>query len=134
MSIEENSEVVQNVFAAFGRGDIPGVLGLLAEDVIWTFPGPDVIPFAGERHGHAGATEFFMALGGAVEFEQFEVRELVAQNDKVVALGFERGQVRATGRTFDNPWALVFTVRDGKVAAFRSYEDTDALAAAFKAG
>jgi len=133
MSEQANIEVVQGVFAAFGRADIPGVLSLLSEDVNWTFPGPASIPFAGERHGHAGATEFFMTLGGAVEFKVFEVRELVAQGDKVVALGFERGSVRASGRTFDNHWALVFTVRDGKVTAFRSYEDTNALAEAFRA-
>lgn len=131
MSEQSNVEVVQGVFAAFGRADIPAVLSLLAEDVVWTFPGPAAIPFAGERHGHAGATEFFMTLGGAVEFDQFEVRELVAQGDKVVALGFERGRVRASGRSFDNHWALVFTVRDGLVTNFRSYEDTAALVEVF---
>ncbi|MCA1613272.1 MAG: nuclear transport factor 2 family protein [Acidobacteria bacterium] len=134
MSGRSNVEVVQNLFAAFGRADIPGVLALLAGDVAWVFPGPPSIPFAGERNGHAGATEFFTALGGAVEFEQFEVRELVAQGDKVVALGFERGRGRASGRTFENHWALVFTVRGGKVTHFRSYEDTAALAEAFRAG
>jgi ketosteroid isomerase-like protein len=133
MGEAENVETVQRVFQAFGRGDIPGVLALLAEDVLWFFPGPPAIPFAGERRGHEGATQFFQTLGGAVEFEQFEVRELVAQGDKVVALGFERGRVRATGRTFDNPWALVFTLRGGRVAEFRSYEDTAALAEAFRA-
>lgn len=131
MSEQSNVEVVQGVFAAFGRADIPAVLSLLAEDVVWTFPGPPSIPFAGERHGHAGATEFFMTLGGAVEFDQFEVRELVAQGDKVVALGFEHGRVRASGRSFDNHWALVFTVRDGLVTNFRSYEDTAALVEVF---
>lgn len=133
MSGQSNAEVVQNLFAAFGRADIPGVLELLADDVVWAFPGPTVIPFAGERHGHAGATEFFTALGGAVEFERFEVRELVAQGDKVVALGFERGRARASGRTFENHWALVFTVRAGRVTHFRSYEDTAALVEAFRA-
>ncbi len=131
---KKNTEVVQNLFAAFGRGDIPGLLALVADDVVWFIPGPAEVPHAGERRGHEGVLQFFQTLGGAVEFEQFEVRELVAQGDKVVALGFERGRVRASGRTFDNPWALVFTVRDGRVAEFRGYEDTAAVAAAFRAG
>jgi ketosteroid isomerase-like protein len=42
--------------------------------------------------------------------------------------------VRATGKTFDNPWALVFTVRDGLITEFRGYEDTAAVASAFRAG
>jgi uncharacterized protein len=135
VSEQENTRVVRELFQAFGRGDIPGVLSLLSEDVVWTIPGrPDAIPYAGVRRGHAGATEFFAALGGAVEFEAFEPREFVAQGDKVVVLGFERGRVRATGKTFDNPWALVFTLGGGRVTEFRSYEDTAALAAAFGTG
>ncbi len=135
MSERENTETVQRLFHAFGRGDVGVLMSLLSEDVLWFLPGPaELVPYAGERHGHAGASDFFQRLGAAVEFEQFEPREFVAQNDKVVALGFERGRVRATGKSFDNPWALVFTVRDGRITEFRGYEDTGAIAAAFRAG
>ena len=34
------------------------------------------------------------------------------------------------GRTFDNRWAMTFTVRDGKITKFEEYADTQALAAA----
>lgn len=135
MSERENTETVQRLFRAFGSGDISTMLALLSDDVVWFLPGPtEVVPYAGERRGHAGASEFFQRLGGAVEFEQFEPREFVAQGDKVVALGTERGRVRATGKTFDNPWALVFTVRGGLITEFRGYEDTAAVASAFRAG
>ena len=134
MSERENTETVQRLFEAFGRGDVATLMSLLSEDVVWFMPGsPEVVPYAGERRGHAGASQFFQLLGGAVDFEAFEPREFVAQNDKVVALGFERGRVRATGKSFDNPWALVFTVRDGLITEFRGYEDTEAVAAAFRA-
>lgn len=33
-------EIVQGVYAAFGKGDIPALLGALADDIEWTFPGP----------------------------------------------------------------------------------------------
>ena len=135
MSERENTETVRRLFQAFGRGDVATLMSLLSEDVVWFLAGPTgLIPHAGERRGHAGASEFFQLMGAAVEFEAFEPREFVAQGDKVVALGFERGRVRATGKTFDNPWALVFTVRDGLITEFRSYEDTDAVASAFRAG
>ena len=71
------------------------------------------------------------AIGGAGEFERFEPHECIAQGDRVVALGTERGRVRANGRMFDNDWALVFRVREGRVASFTSYEDTAALIKAF---
>jgi uncharacterized protein len=89
--------------------------------VVWFIPGrPEVVPYAGERRGREGATELFRLLGAAVEMEAFEPSEFVAEGDKVVVLGSERGRVRATGKTFDNPWALVFTLRGGRITEFRS--------------
>ena len=134
MSELDNTETVWRFFKAFGRGNVDMLMPLLSEDGVWFLPGdPEVVPYAGERRGHAGASDFFQRLGAAVELERFELHEFVAQRDKVVALGFERGRVRATGKTFDNPWALVFTVRGGLITEFRGYEDTGAAAAAFRA-
>ena len=131
MSAEENKRVVQAIFEAFGRGDVPGVLSHLSEDVTWNVPGPEAVPYFGDRRGHAGATEFFVQLGTNVEFESFEPGVFVADDDRVVALGRERGKVRATGKTFDNDWALVFTFDGGKVTGFQIYENTSAIAEAF---
>lgn len=132
MSTEENKRVVQSIFEAFGRGDVPGVLAHLAEDVEWSAPGPSSVPYLGERRGHGGATEFFVQLGTNVDFEYFEPGAFVAEGDRVVALGRERGKVKGTGKTFDNEWALVFTFGGGgKVTRFQLYENTAAVAEAF---
>lgn len=131
MSTEENKRVVQSIFEAFGRGDIPGVLEHVSEDVVWNAPGPARVLYYGERRGHEGATEFFAGLGGSVEFEMFEVGEFVAEGETVVVLGRERGRVKTTGKTFHNEWVLVFKLRGGKVASFHCYDDTSAVAEAF---
>jgi hypothetical protein len=131
MSVEENRRVVQSVFEAFGRGDVPALLALIDEGAEWVAPGPSAVPYFGERRGREGAAEFFKQLGTEVEFESFEPGDFVAEGERVVVLGHERGRVRRTGKTFDNDWALVFTVRGGKVAAFRVYENTAAIAEAF---
>ncbi|HEX8688160.1 MAG TPA: nuclear transport factor 2 family protein [Pyrinomonadaceae bacterium] len=131
MSTEENKRVVQAIFEAFGRGDVPGVLAQLSEDVTWDAPGPSHVPYFGDRRGHGGATEFFVQLGTNVDFEHFEPGAFVAEGDRVVVLGRERGRVRGTGKTFDNDWALVFTVEGGKVTGLRIYENTAAIAEAF---
>lgn len=31
---------------------------------------------------------------------------------------------KGTGRSYDNEWAMVWTLRDGKVAGWQIYEDT----------
>ena len=131
MSIEDNKRVVQTVFEKFGQGDVPGLLALIAEDAEWAAPGPEVVPYFGERKGRDGALEFFKNLGADVEFESFEPGDFIAEGDRVVALGRERGRVRRTGKVFDNRWALVFTIRDGMIAGFRIYENTSAIAEAF---
>lgn len=132
MSTEDNKRVVQSLFESFGRGDIPAVLSLLREDVSWDAPGPSVVPYHGRRRGHEGAKEFFTQLGTTVEFESFEPGAFIAEGDKVVVLGRERGRVRSTGKVFDNDWALVFTLKEGKIAEFFCYENTDAIAEAYR--
>ena len=131
MSTEDNKRVVRKVFEKFGSGDVPGLLAMIDEDAEWAAPGPEVVSYFGERKGREGALEFFKNLGSDVEFELFEPGEFIAEGDRVVALGRERGRVRGTGRTFDNEWALVFTFGGGKVTHFQLYENTGAVAEAF---
>lgn len=131
MSEQENKQVVQAILESFGRGDMAGLLSNVAEDVVWSAPGSSSVPHHGERRGHEGVKDFFQKLGSNVTFESFEPGAFIAEGDKVVVLGRERGRVNATGKTFDNDWALVFTILDGKVTNFFLYENTSALAEAF---
>ena len=133
IGVRTNVEVVQETYEAVGRGDIPALLDLLTDDVEWTFQGPSLIPFAGTRRGREGVAEFFSLVRGNLEFERFEPREFVAQGDTVVVLGFERSLVKPTGRTFEQEWAHVYKLRDGRVAEFLALEDTEAHAVAFDA-
>jgi uncharacterized protein len=129
-----NVAVVQETYEAVGRGDIPAVLDLLTDNVEWTLQGPSAIPFAGTRCGREGVAEFFSLVGENLEFEQFEPRDFVAQGDSVAVLGYERSLIKPTGRTLEQEWAHVYTLRDGKIAKFRAFEDTAALVVAFGAG
>ena len=134
MSDSTNVDVIRRFYGAFGRGDIPAALELLADDVEWIFRAPSVIPFAGTRRGREGVAEFFSLVGETLEFQQFEPREFVAQGDMVVVLGFERNFIKPTGRTFEQEWAHVYALRDGKIAKHRGFEDTAAYVAALDAG
>ncbi len=133
LGISTNAGVVQETYEAVGRGDIPTLLDLLTDDVEWTFQGPYSIPFAGTRRRREGVAEFFSLVGENIEFQDFEPREFIAQGDTVVVLGFERSLVKPTMRTFEQEWAHVYTLRDGKVAKFLSIEDTAAHVVAFEA-
>lgn len=133
MGAEENAQLVEKAYADFKRGNIPAILEALTEDVDWFIPGPtEVVPFAGRRRGPRQVGEFFTALAESQTAREFEPREFIAQGDKVVVLGYQRWTVHSTGRTYEDNWAHVFTMRNGKVAEFREYHDTHAEAAAHK--
>ena len=134
MSDQTNVAVLQQGYEAFGRGDIPAVLELLTDDVEWTMQGPSLIPFAGTFRGREGIEEFFSLLDETVEFEQFEPRKFIGQGDTVVVLGYERDVVKQTGRGFEEEWAHIYTLRDGKIATGLFIEDTAAHVEALSAG
>ncbi len=133
MSEQTNVDVVQKNYEAVGSGDIPALLDLLTDDVEWTMQGPPTIPFAGTRRGREAVGEFFSVLGENLEFEQFEPREFVAQGDTVVVLGDERSLVKSTGRAFEQEWAHVYTMRDGRCARGFIIDDTAAQVVALGA-
>jgi|HubBroStandDraft_6_1064221.scaffolds.fasta_scaffold472233_2 ketosteroid isomerase-like protein len=129
---EENKRVVKELYGAFGRGDIAAVRALLAEDVIWHLPGT-VPHYSGTYQGRSSVAVFFQKLYANVGIEAFEPREFVAEADRVLVIGWSRGRVKNTGRTFENRWVMAFSVRDGRIAKFDEYADTQALAAAHDA-
>ena len=42
-----------------------------------------------------------MAVGESLEPQQFELREYIAQGNKVVVLGYQRGKAKPTGRPYE---------------------------------
>jgi hypothetical protein len=133
MQEAQNTKLVQDAYAAFGRGDIAALLGSFSDDIQWrpvTGAGKHV-PFAGEQRGKAGVAEFFRRVADSEDFQVFEPREFVAQGDRVVALGHYRAKVKATGRVFDSDFVMAFTLKNGKVTHFQEFLDSAALNAAF---
>lgn len=129
-----NLEVVQGVYAAYDRGDLAGVLARLSEDIVWANPYPPHVPLAGVFEGHAAFRRFVGAIRESTQSLAFEVREFIAQGDKVVVVGWERVIARPTGREYENPWVHVWTLRDGKGVRVQVHGDTAAVGAAFQQG
>ena len=133
MQEAQNTKVVQDIYAAFGRGDVHALLGLLDDTITWKpIQGAGThVPTAGTRRGKAEVAEFFRLLAEGTTFEVFATRELVAERDKVVALGHYVGVSKKTGRRFVSNWAMIFTVRGGTVVDFEELCDSAAINAAW---
>ena len=129
---DSSTAIVQQMYAAFGRGDVPGLLAHVADDVEWTVIGPEgASPFFGTWRGRDGVGRFFQTVGAHLEFDRFEAGELIAGGDKVIVLGLDHARNKANGKRYQSDFVHVFTLRGGKVVAFREFLDTAAVAAAF---
>lgn len=110
-------------YAAFEVGDVPAVLGALAEDIEWTEA--EGFPTAGTYRGQDEVVHgVFMPL--VEEYEGFTVKPeaFVGEGDTVVSVGWYEGHYKATGKVARARFAHVWTVRDGKVARFEQIVDS----------
>jgi len=100
MSKSRNREVVEGIYAAFGRGDVPAILEVLADDVRWdAHYGASKVPWLTARAGRAGAAAFFSAVGEHLAFEKFEVEAILESGSLLVALVNLEAKVKSTGKT-----------------------------------
>lgn len=111
------------------------ILDRLDNEVVWKGlygAGPHV-QTAGERRGKAQVGVFFQQVAENIKFSRFEPKEFIATGDKVIALGHYTATT-PIGKEFDADFAMVFTLRNGKVIGFQEFTDSTAVNAAFTAG
>ena len=134
--MSDNVAVVREFFATLERGDFPGVIDFVGEEVDWQSPvtrtHPQEIPWSSIRRTKEEVAAFFKELGQNVKPEGFELFKISAQDDRVVVEGKNRGTVSKTGRTYEHEWVMIFSIRDNKIIRFRHYYDTADLVGAFR--
>lgn len=133
MTEQTNIQVIQQLYAEFGQGQVQAILARVDPDVDWTNAGPAAVPYARRRRGLGEVQAFFESIAANVDVQSFEPKEFFASGDRVVVLGRWAGLAKPTGKSFASDWTMAWTLKGGKVTSFRSYEDTHALAAAFGA-
>jgi hypothetical protein len=114
-----NAALLQHAYDAFASGDIPTVLGILAEDISWHVPGRS--PVSGDYAGHAGVLDFFTRCqersGGTLKVR---VDEALADGDRVVVLSTVSAQ--RSGQSWSSPEVHVWRVIAGRAIEFREFQ------------
>jgi uncharacterized protein len=123
-------DVVRAAYEAFGRGDVPAILEMLAEPVDWKFVGARGLAYTGTFRTRAEIGRWFASVVEVDDIQAFEPREFLAAGEHVTVLGWEKTVARPGGKVFEAEWVHVFTVRDGKVVRFYGIYDTEASALA----
>jgi uncharacterized protein len=118
-----NAALIEQMYEAFGRGDIPSVVANLSNDVVWSAPA--TLPQGGHFEGTSGAVQFFQGLGAAWEGLGLDVEGVGEVGaDLVVAVIRADGALRGGGPSGYGA-VHVFTIHDGKITRFREYTDLD---------
>jgi ketosteroid isomerase-like protein len=125
---QENVELVRRIYDGWSQGDFSVEADLMAPDFEWHQHAEAVEPGS-----HRGA-----AIGSAIKnifdvIENFRVQpeEYIDAGDEVVVVARNRGTGKGSGVELDQRFAYVWTVRGGKLARLKVYEDRrDALEAA----
>lgn len=119
-------ETVQQIYEAFGRGDIPAIIDKLDANVAWDveIPVPGV-PWLQPRRGAANVPAFFESLA-PLSFQRFEPHTWFADGDKVFVLIAMDVTHVASGKRYHLPheghlW--VFNAA-GKVVKYQHVTDT----------
>jgi ketosteroid isomerase-like protein len=129
--MSNNADIIRNVYDAFGKGDIPAVLGAMDPQVEWREA--DGFPYAGTYVGPDAVLQgVFMRLGSEWDGFRAEPDEVLDAGDTVVGLGYYSGRYKATGKEFRAQFAHVFKLRDGKIVKFQQYTDTALVQAALR--
>lgn len=118
-----HSDTINNLYAAFTRGDVPTVLAAFAPNISWTEA--EGFPYGGTYVGpDAIVSNVFMKLGSEWDGYTVAKQELIANTDTVVALGEYSGTYKATGKSFKAPFVHVWKFGADRIISFRQHTDT----------
>lgn len=126
MNTSRNIARVQEMYAAFGRGDVPAIVEHFAEDIEWEYGALAANPpWLQTRHGRGAAATFFKDLT-ALDITRFEPKTFLESGNTVVVLIDCEATHRTTGRKFvEEDEVHIWHFNDtGKVMRFRHRCDT----------
>jgi ketosteroid isomerase-like protein len=121
-----NIDTVKQLYEAFGRGDIPVIIGKLDPNVEWDVEVPTPgVPWLQPRRGAANIPAFFESLA-PLSFQRFEPHTFFADGNKVFALIAIDATHVASGKQYKfpyegHPW---FFNDAGKIVKYQHVTDT----------
>ena len=124
-----NIQFAKDIYAAFGRGDVPAVLAAFDAEIQWREAEgnpyqPDGTPWTGPQ---TILEKLFVMLGAEWEGFTVNVQTLHDAGEYVVMEGRYTGTYKASNKGIDAQVCHVLRFRDGKLLSFQQYVDTAQL-------
>ena len=120
-----NRQRVLNFLDTFYSGDIEATMARCTDDIELIAPAPiDVLPHMGRRHGKDEVRKVWQTVHARYSSLRHEVRDIVAEGDKVAVSIRAFFKKRSNGRTVQFDIAVFFTLRESRVSHIREIMDT----------
>jgi ketosteroid isomerase-like protein len=111
---QENVEVVRQVYEAAARRDTGTVFALYDTEVELDATRVGVFDL-GVYHGHDGLRQLFAQFHQVFGEIEYGYEELLDAGERVVSVVTRHARGRASGVEVERPFALLWTLREGKV-------------------
>ncbi|MET8567625.1 nuclear transport factor 2 family protein [Streptomyces sp. NPDC004783] len=127
---EATRAVVQEFLAARLAGDTARLTALFADEVDWVLAENPTVPWIRPRSTAAEcAAQFTELMEHTVpEDARASVDTFLVDGADAVLTGHVSGTVRATGKSFEGPFALRLTVEHGRITRHHLYENSLSIA------
>ena len=109
--VANNKATLKEANAAISKGDYEGFLKFCTEDTQWTFVGDKIL------RGKEAVRQWMAAT--YIEPPKFDVRDLIAENEFVTAIGFIT--TSEGGKSIESSYCDVWRFRDGKMVELRAF-------------
>ncbi len=129
---EATRAVVQQFLTARLTGDTGRLVELFADEVDWQLAENPAAPWIRPRSTAAEcAAQVTELMEHTVpERARATIDTFLVEGTDAVLMGHISGTVRATGKTFEGPFALHLTVAEGRITRHRLYENSLSIAEA----
>jgi uncharacterized protein len=115
----DNVELLNGAYEAFGRGDVPAVLAILDENIAWD--APEILPHRIPVGGRDDVAAFFRNIGDTWDEFSVEIDDVCASGDRVCMIGRAGGTL--AGKPASYGFVHAWTVRDGVCVGYDEYVD-----------
>jgi ketosteroid isomerase-like protein len=124
------TDVVKEFFAAFGKGDVDGVIASFSPNasIVAVRNADKKENHYGTYKGKEGVKDFLATLGKSFDTKAFAVNNIVGEGNVAFANGSFTHKLKSTGKLFSSDWALMTVVKEGKILEYHFYEDSQAFA------
>lgn len=119
---------IQNYLGALGQRDLEKVLSFFSENVDWLVPGNEnAAPWLGKRSTKKEIKSFFELLWANTEPLSAKIDCIFTEGNQAAVIGEFSSRMTKTGKIYDSPFSIYFTLENDLIVRYRLLEDSHTL-------